>query len=321
MSTRYQCVQQQEVTVLTAVLNCNAALTTLQHYYQAAPQLTVFTYPAARYDCTATSCTNRQSARAAAAQRGTHQQGGSSEPDSPMALFCRGVVEEQCGRHFDALRDFTAALTFCLAACAPHSSSSGTTSSSKLISASSSSNASAVATTAALGPLYFNRAVVRTSFMLQLLCALCLIAVLHTDAVGCTLWLYAVQRALLHSAAMHQSNARMTVAAKPLLLLLVNSVGDDAGARKDLDMAVACDPRCHLYRANRALLTRRCGDYSAAQEDYQYHSASLICRACSADAVSTPRMALRTLHCQCMHTEAMGAAGAGQASSRSYTGS
>jgi Tfp pilus assembly protein PilF len=48
-----------------------------------------------------------------------------------------------------------------------------------------------------------------------------------------------------------------------------NSVGDDAGARKDLDMAVACDPRCHLYRANRALLTRRCGDYSAAQEDYQ----------------------------------------------------
>ena len=66
----------------------------------------------------------------------------------------------QCGRHFDALRDFTAALTFCLAANAPHSS--GATTSSKLIGSSSSTAAGAVATTAALGPLYFNRAVVRT---------------------------------------------------------------------------------------------------------------------------------------------------------------
>ncbi|CAM9338673.1 unnamed protein product, partial [Ectocarpus sp. 4 AP-2014] len=153
-----------------------------------------------------------------------------SEPENVEALFCKAVLSAQLMELFDALKDFSAAISFKLdethRAALQQSGASNTKRSSKGV------TASGIAAGVSTHGRYGGGA--------------------ETAKGG---------------GASGESNVSLAHLYGNRALVHV-CLGDDDSALDDLDRAVARDTRNITYRSNRALILRRVGDFKGAQQDY-----------------------------------------------------
>ncbi|CAM9788396.1 unnamed protein product, partial [Ectocarpus fasciculatus] len=172
-----------------------------------------------------------------------------SEPENVEALFCKAVLSAQLMELFDALKDFSAAISFKLdethraalqqrGASNTKRPSSGVTTSGNAAGASSHGRDGGGAGTATGGGA--------------------------SGESNVTLAHLYGNRALVHVC-----------------------LGDDDSALDDLDRAVARDTRNITYRSNRALILRRVGDFRGAQQDYSRIRALQILEQTAADRNAT----------------------------------
>ncbi|CAM9319203.1 unnamed protein product, partial [Ectocarpus sp. 13 AM-2016] len=172
-----------------------------------------------------------------------------SEPENVEALFCKAVLSAQLMEPFDALKDFSAAISFKLdethRAALQQSGASNTKRPSNRVTASG--NAAGVST--------FGR-----------------------DSGGA--------RTAKGEGASGESNVSLAHLYGNRALVHV-CLGDDDSALDDLDRAVAGDTRNITYRSNRALILRRVGDFRGAQQDYSRIRALQMLEQTAADRNAT----------------------------------
>ncbi|CBJ32014.1 expressed unknown protein [Ectocarpus siliculosus] len=172
-----------------------------------------------------------------------------SEPENVEALFCKAVLSAQLMELFDALKDFSAAISFKLdethRAALQQRGASNTKRPSNGVTASGS--AGGVSTHGRDG-----------------------------GGAGTAKGGGASGKSNVSLAHLYGNRALVHVC-----------LGDDDSALDDLDRAVARDTRNITYRSNRALILRRVGDFRGAQQDYSRIRALQILEQTAADRSAT----------------------------------
>eukprot|EP00752_Nemacystus_decipiens_P017735 g15902.t1 len=176
---------------------------------------------------------------------GHYRRAVASEPENVEALFCKAVLSAQLMELFDALKDFSAAISFkldeitkaSLQLCALRKKAGKTMGSGHVTTTANNSRGTggasrgAAALTAGRGP-----------------------GGTQNQERG-------------NPGESGESNVNLAHLYGNRALVHV-CLGDDASALDDLDRAVARDTRNITYRSNRALILRRVGDFRGAQQDY-----------------------------------------------------